>query len=517
MRPSCGRIGGIPPEIGLDDGRRPARDAFVNNEQWARVKTLFLAALSVRPESRHDWLGRYAGDDPDVLREVDALVRAHETADGFLKKPSAPDSQDVIPTTARTTAASALPDDALGPGVRVNEYEIRREIGRGGMGVVYLAQDVNLGRPAAIKALPAIAARDQTLLERLRREARAAAAVSHPGVAMVYAFLETPQGNFIASEYVHGQTLRQELARGPVEPTRAIRIATEIAHALCAAHDAHIVHRDLKPENVLLTASGSIKVIDFGIARIDTLDPQTSTYLVQGTPGYMAPEQAVPGATVDHRADVYALGIIFSEMLLGHHPFQRGPGDAPAPLQSIARHCFESDPERRYQSIRDFLHDLQNVSRTLTPGDADTRQLPGTSSGGTMWWWQFHQCATAVIYWLVTIPAWYARELIGGATGRTLFFCALGALILASILRLHLWFTSRMHPPELLAQYGHERPWILCADAVFAIALIVSGVMVGEARMSLAMLLLGIGIGAAVVSVFIEPATARAALSVPKP
>jgi eukaryotic-like serine/threonine-protein kinase len=490
----------------------------VNNEQWARVKTLFVAALSVRPESRHDWLGRHAGDDQDVLREVDALLRAHATAGGLLKEAAAPGSQDILETTAADTAAPRSADDALGPGVRVNEYEIRREIGRGGMGVVYLAQDVNLGRAVAIKALPTITARDQTLLERLRREARAAAAVSHPGVAMVYAFLETPHGNFIATEYVHGQTLRQELSRGPIETARAIRIATEIGQALCAAHDAHVVHRDLKPENVLITASGGIKVIDFGIARIGTLDARTSTFLLQGTPGYMAPEQAVPGATVDGRADLYALGIMFSEMLLGHHPFQRGTGSVPAPLQSIARRCLESDPERRYQSVRDFLHELENVSRTLPSGEAAAVRGPGThADAGTMWWWQFHQCATALVYWLVAIPAWYAREMIGGAIGRTLFFCTLGAIILASILRLHLWFTSRMQAAELLDQYRHERVWILGADAVFAFALIVSGVMVGDTRMSLAMSLLGVGIGAVVVSVFIEPATTRAALSIRQP
>ena len=343
---------------------------------------------------------------------------------------------------------------------------------------------------------------------------QAAAAVSHPGIATVYAFLETADGNFIASEFIHGRTLRQELQHGAVEPARAVRLAAEIARALCAAHDAHVVHRDLKPENILLTESGAIKVIDFGIARIDRHDlpSLTRTGLLQGTPGYMAPEQFVSGAQVDARVDVYALGVILTEMLLGHHPFEAGQRILPSQVQPIARRCLESDPERRYRTTRDILHDLERASLALEM--SESRMVPAVAPrpARAMFWWQFHQALCAVIYWVMAVPAWYTRETVGGSTGRTLFVVTLGALLLASILRLHLWFTSRATPDALLVELKRERPWILMADLVFSAALIVSGVMVGETQVTLSVLLLAVGVGAAVVALFIEPATARAAL-----
>ena len=124
-------------------------------------------------------------------------------------------------------------------------------------------------------------------------------------MATVYAFIESPHGNFIASEYIQGRTLREEITRGPMDPARAVRLTIEIAQALCAAHDAHVIHRDLKPENVMVTTSGAVKVIDFGIARIDNADGRTtSPLMLEGTIGYMAPEQGVPDLTVDHRADL---------------------------------------------------------------------------------------------------------------------------------------------------------------------------------------------------------------------
>jgi hypothetical protein len=130
-----------------------------------------------------------------------------------------------------------------------------------------------------------------------------------------------------------------------------------------------------------------------------------------------------------------------------------------------------------------------------------------------MFWWQFHQGLTALVYWLAAIPAWYARELIGGRTGRGIFFATLGALVFASILRLHLWFTARTHRQDLRMQVERERPWILAADGLFSAALIAAGLLVSETRISLGVLLLAVGIGSAVVALFVEPSTARAALN----
>ena len=484
----------------------------MNPEQWLRVKRHFDDALDLLPGRRDEWAERLATEEPEVRTQVEALVQSYVGAAAFLEDPILVDPADLADAVIGTPAsASAV---SLPAGTRVGDFEIRREIGRGGMGVVYLAHDVHLARPVALKALPPLS--DRLLVHRFRREAQAAAAVSHAGIATVYAFLETTDGNFIASEYIQGRTLRQELQHGPLEPARAVRLAAEITRALCAAHDSLVVHRDLKPENILLTTSGAIKIIDFGIARIERLDlpSLTITGLVQGTPGYMAPEQLV-GGTVDARVDVYALGVILSEMLLGRHPFERGTstGSMPPQVQAITRRCLESDPARRYRTTRDLLHDLERASLALevSEGSASRRAHQATTRG-PMFWWQFHLGLTALIYWLMAVPAWYARELIGGRTGQALFFVTIGALLLASILRLHLWFTSRTNPKDLLSEAKHEQPWILRADLVFSAALIVSGVLVGENRMSLAVLLLAVGTGAAVIALFIEPATARAAL-----
>ena len=482
----------------------------MNPEQWLRVKRHFDEALDLPPDRRDEWAARLAGEEPEVRTEVEALVQSYVGSADFLEHPILVDPSDLADAgIGEPASASAI---SLPEGKRVGDFEIRREIGRGGMGVVYLAHDVHLARPVALKALPPLS--DRMLVHRFRREAQAAAAVSHAGIATVYAFLETTDGNFIASEYIQGRTLREELRHGPLEPSRAVRLAAEIARALCAAHDSLVVHRDLKPENILLTASGAIKIVDFGIARIERLDLPALTIpgVVQGTPGYMAPEQLV-GGVVDARVDVYALGVILSEMLLGHHPFERANVSMPSQVQVITRRCLESNPARRYRTTRDLLHDLDRASLALDvpEGAASTSDRPAAMRG-PMFWWQFHLGLTALIYWLMAAPAWYAREIISGRTGSALFFVTVATLLLASILRLHLWFTARTNPKDLLSEAKHEQPWILRADLVFSIALIASGVLVGEKVMSLAVLLLAVGTGAAVIALFIEPATFRAAL-----
>ena len=479
----------------------------MTRDQWSRVKRLVPEAKKLPPESRHEWLAHVAADDAEVREEVESLLRADDRAGTFVDDVLARDVADRF-EMSEDAPVPPRSRDALQLGVRINEYEIRREMRHIGMSAVYLAQDVTLGRLAVLKTVPSTGANDQSLLERLRQEARAAAAISHPSVAIVYEFVESPHGNFIASEYIQGRTLREEMTRGVVEPGRAVRLSIEIAQALCAAHDAHVIHRDLKPENLMVTPSGGIKIIDFGIARIDNPDGGTHpTFPAHGTVGYMAPEQAVAELRVDHRADLYALGTILAEMVLGCHPFVGGTGGMPERLRAIADRCLQPNRERRYQSARDLLHDLENVSHPLPPP-------AGTfPTDRRMFWWQFHQGSAALIYWLAAIPEWYARELIGGATGRALFYLTLAALIPAAILRLHLWFTSRTDSADLPGQLRRERPWIAGADALFVISLTVSGLLVGEARMSLATWLICMGLGAGIVAFFIEPASTRGALS----
>jgi hypothetical protein len=488
----------------------------VTPDQWLRVKQHFDEGIAEGSSDGPAWQARLAAEDQDIRAEVEALLESHRRAARFLDDPLLVDPVDLV------DGGDPPADDSeglLAPGTRIGDYEIRRQVGRGGMGVVYLAHDVHLSRPVALKALPPLASQDTSLLTRLRREAQAAAAVSHPGVAMVYAFLETQDGPFIASEFIQGRTLRQELQHGPFDPVRALRVAAEITSALCAAHDAHVVHRDLKPENVLITESGAVKVIDFGIARLarEGLPTLTVAGLLHGTPGYMAPEQLV-GAPADARSDLYALGVVLGEMVLGRHPLERGTRGMPVLVEPIVRRCLQADSADRYQSARDLLHDLERASFAASSPAAPSGSMAATSPRpgavrGPMFWWQFHLAVSAVVYWGTAAPAWYAREFIGGRIGLALFFAGLTALLLASILRLHLLFTSRTNPEALEPQLRSERRWILGADIVLALSLLASGVLVSESWMSLGVLLVALGVGCVVAALFIEPVTTRAAVS----
>jgi predicted Ser/Thr protein kinase len=458
----------------------------VTPEQFARLKIVFQEALDQPTEVRRAWLREECGGDSVLLREAESLLNTFETAGDFLEEPAQVDPGDL---------------DTLLPGTRVGSYQIVEEIGRGGMGVVYLAEDVRLGRRVALKSLPAAVAMQPDLRERLRREARAAATISHPAVAVVYALEELGDHLFMASEYVQGETLRNVIARGPLAPERARHIAVDIAGALSAAHEAGVIHRDLKPENVLIKADGSVKVVDFGIAHVEGSDVSrlTRTGLALGTPAYMAPEQLL-GGTVDTRADVYAWGVMLSEMLQGRHPLDQTTTVTPAtpfkgPLTTIINRCLQPDPGAR-PSARELVQVLGSDSRSLTP---------------TRWWWEFHQGITALIYWLMVIPAWYARGQIGGAWGRAFFITTLAAVIVAANLRLHLWFTSRFYESELTSVHDRSGRWIRVADWVFAATLIAGGLLISNDRSPLTIVLPSVAVGAVVAFLLIEPVTARAA------
>jgi predicted Ser/Thr protein kinase len=458
----------------------------VTPEQFARLKIVFQEALDQPTEVRRAWLREECGGDSVLLREAESLLNTFETAGDFLEEPAQVDPGDL---------------DTLLPGTRVGSYQIVEEIGRGGMGVVYLAEDVRLGRRVALKSLPAAVAMQPDLRERLRREARAAATISHPAVAVVYALEELGDHLFMASEYVQGETLRNVIARGPLAPERARNIAVDIAGALSAAHEAGVIHRDLKPENVLIKADGSVKVVDFGIAHVEGSDVSrlTRTGLALGTPAYMAPEQLL-GGTVDTRADVYAWGVMLSEMLQGRHPLDQTTTVTPAtplkgPLTTIINRCLQPDPGAR-PSARELVQVLGSDSRSLTP---------------TRWWWEFHQGITALIYWLMVIPAWYARGQIGGAWGRAFFITTLAAVIVAANLRLHLWFTSRFYESELTSVHDRSGRWIRVADWVFAATLIAGGLLISDERSPLTIVLPSVAVGAVVAFMLIEPVTARAA------
>jgi predicted Ser/Thr protein kinase len=468
----------------------------VTPEQFARLKIVFQDALDQPTEVRRAWLREECGGDTALLHEAESLLNTLDTAGDFLEKPAQVDPDDL---------------DTLLPGTRVGPYEIRHEIGRGGMGVVYLAEDVRLGRRVALKALPSAVAMQPELRERLRREARALATISHPAVAVVYALEELGDQLFMASEYVDGETLRDVITRGPLDPARARSIATDMAAALAAAHDAGVIHRDLKPENVLIRSDGTVKVVDFGIAHVEGPDASrlTRTGFALGTPAYMAPEQLL-GGTIDPRADIYAWGVVLSEMLSGRHPLDKRSADTSekrlaGPLMTIVNRSLQVDPAAR-PSARELVQAL---------GSGTSSHRAATGPTPTRWWWEFHQAVAALIYWMMIIPAWYARELIGGPWGRVFFITTLASVIVAANLRLHLWFTSRFYEDELTSVHGRSGRWIRIADWVFAAALVAGALLVRDEGSPLTILLPSVAIGAVVAFLLIEPVTARAAFHRP--
>ena len=466
----------------------------MKREQWERLKTLFNGALDQPPDTRHEWLMEQARGDEMLAREAAALLRAHETAGGFLEDPVT-----MLPSDLTEI------DEPLS-GTRLGAYDIEYEIGRGGMGIVYCARDVRLGRRVALKALPAVHDADAAWRERLRREARAAATISHPAVATVYALEEIEGRLFIASEFIEGHPLRSEIERGPIEPARAHSIAADIARALIAAHDAGVVHRDLKPENVVITTAGAVKVVDFGIAHAESVNTRlTRPGDAVGTPAYMAPEQLIAGAT-DARVDVYALGVVLTEMLTGRHPLAPGRRAPPVSASEIAWRCMQTDPNDRYQSARDALAALERELQTRRPVPLD---IAGPSP--SRWWWEFHQAVVALVYAVMVWPTWIARGVIGGQEGNAVFVAVLAAAVVAVTLRLHLWFTSRFYPAELAWARGRAMGWVLASDALFATALVVGGVLVDDTQPGLAVLEIAVGIAAASAFALVEPATTRAA------
>ena len=257
-------------------------------------------------------------------------------------------------------------------GTTVSHFTIERELGKGGMGVVYLARDNELNRPVALKFLGLESSIDQISMERFQREAQAAAALNHPNIVTIYEFGESDGQRYIAMEYVEGESLRTRVAAGELPVEDACRIARQMCDGLEAAHAQGIVHRDIKPENVIVTGVGRVKVLDFGIAKLRGLRPITRDAAV-GTAWYMSPEQ-LRGEQIDHRTDVWATGIVLYEMLTGLPPF-RGEYDSavtygivnddPVPVRELrndvpvevadaVHRALEKDPGKRFARIADF-------------------------------------------------------------------------------------------------------------------------------------------------------------------
>ena len=210
----------------------------------------------------------------------------------------------------------------LAPGSTLGPYAILAELGHGGMGVVYTARDPRLDRQVAIKVLPPELTRDDTAKQRFLQEAKAASALDHPNICNIHEINETPDGQlYLVMAYYEGETLKERIEQGPLALDDAIDIATQVGRGLAEAHGAGIVHRDIKPANLLIARSGTVKILDFGLAKLAGTEGVTQTGTTVGTVAYMSPEQA-RGEEVDHRTDIWSLGVVLYEMLSGQQPFK---------------------------------------------------------------------------------------------------------------------------------------------------------------------------------------------------
>ena len=266
----------------------------------------------------------------------------------------------------------------------VTHYRIESSLGGGGMGLVYTAEDVALGRRVALKFLPPEFSRDASAVDRFRREARAASALSHPNICTIYEIAEHDGGPFIAMEWLDGQSLKDLLARAPLGTEQLLRVAIDIADALDAAHRAGILHRDIKPANIFVTARGHAKLLDFGLAKLDrpgAADISTAPTLTGGsnltTPGlllgtvaYMSPEQA-RGESLDARSDLYSFGIVLYEMA-------RTESHRRA-LDPIIARALERDRDRRYQTAAEMRSDLERLRRSHESGVVAAAPQPAAS------------------------------------------------------------------------------------------------------------------------------------------
>jgi len=477
----------------------------IGHDVWSRARDLFERALEEAPGDPLAWLETRGDADPAVRAEVASLLQHHSRAGDFLSEP------------ALDRAPALLDERTLEPGTVLGPYTIERELGAGGMGRVVLARDSRLGRAVALKAVSPALARGSVERERLRREAQAAAALTHPGICTIYALEELDGELYIAAEYVEGRTLREEIAAGRrPTPNDLLDDARTMASALASAHAKGLAHRDIKPENVMRRVDGQLKILDFGLARLPAAEvaPRiTQPGALVGTPAYMAPEQ-LNGGDVDARADVFALGVLLYELATGSHPFE-----APTPLGTIAR-VLESEP-RPVEAVRPEVPDAlaRAIGRALrkAPSDrfssageiADALSVAQPRSSGVSAWWRTHQSAVLGLYFVAAAVAWQLKEWQPGIATRLFTLVGVAATV-GGVFRGHLLFTERMNRRSFVTERRRADPVTLVVDLVIALALAVDGLIV-QGRPLATLLTIALGVGLALARLLLERSTAAAA------
>jgi serine/threonine protein kinase/Tfp pilus assembly protein PilF len=379
----------------------------MKSKNWSHVEEVLQDALDCAPDERAAYLDQACAGDEALRLEVESLLSAYAHSDGFMAEHLSQVVAELI--TEDQTGAAAV-------GELVGSYKILSPLGAGGMGEVYLAQDMKLGRKVALKLLPADLSRDENRLHRFEQEARLASNLTHPNICVIHEVNETEDGrHFIVMEYVDGVTLREYMAEKQLGLSEVLDIVMQVASALSAAHEVGIVHRDIKPENIMVRHDGYIKVLDFGLAKLAednraTSKPfaptkslvETGAGVVIGTVCYMSPEQA-RGLPVDARTDIFSLGCVLYELVTGELPFagetmsdclaailKTEPAplshyaeEVPAELERIVHKALEKDGELRYQVIQDFALALKTLRHDLDVQTEIERSASPTKAAST--------------------------------------------------------------------------------------------------------------------------------------
>ncbi len=322
--------------------------------------------------------------NPDIESALKDKIEAVNTQFSTEQQVAPLPTERTIAIDPASTVASSENTDTRESALIEDRYRIRRRLGEGAMGIVYLAHDERLGRDIAIKQLSPTLIGNAELMARFRQEAKALARLIHPNIVQAYDFIEDENQAWISMEYIEGQGLDSMLTDQPMALDSALELAAQIARAMAYAHQRGVVHRDLKPANILVTPAGTVKIMDFGVAKLNESGMQTRVGTIMGSPVFMSPEQA-SGNEVDHSTDIYALGIILYRMLTGTFPFSGdarsiiaqhltkipdNPGDKrsdlPQELQSLISRMLEKAPEDRPQSMDEIVASIESVATHLT-------------------------------------------------------------------------------------------------------------------------------------------------------
>jgi predicted ATPase/serine/threonine protein kinase len=350
-------------------------------ERYQRLQALLESALAREPAQRSSFLDEACAGDQSLRRDIDSLIASSEEAGAFLETP-----------VGEMAAKLVNRDSIIKPGQVLGPYRVLSQIGSGGMGDVYLAEDLRLKRKVALKLLHPYVTKSGELFRRFEQEASAVSALNHPNILTIHEISGVAPFHFIVTEFIDGETLRNIMTRGPMGLPEVLRIASQVASALNAAHGSGVVHRDIKPENIMVRRDGYVKVLDFGIAKLNEASPgldanldaltrmKTTPGVLLGTVSYMSPEQA-RADNVDARTDLWSLGVILFEMITGHVPFKGATpthvmvaiqdhepavlglpaDDASIEFERIVRKALAKNKTARYQTASEFENDLKKL------------------------------------------------------------------------------------------------------------------------------------------------------------